>query len=511
MKAKNDQASIEERKWPPLVGDYIVGNPKAAIAVMTCGSYDLPKRVVELRGNKVAIAGFCETENEGLAKIVQNVVSNPNIRYIIVCGERVRGHEPGQTIEALHSNGTDEKHAVIGSKGTIPTLLPTYFRGVDPSKYVKRFQQQIISVVDMTDVTSIEVLESRIDELAADRRSIPFNDEPIYPPQPKIAHDWRKAISSYLRKTGGPNGKSRDSLGSMFAFVGSDLSVYDLCGVKVGGQRGEYPTVMAGTIFYVKDKIVTDAKTGNFDKKIAAELIHTQDEYSVRYKIPVMVHVVGQTTNAIERYLLFVADHTDSPVVIDSSSMDVRIHGISLAKDIGIEDRAIYNSVITANSEERKKLEEIGGTKYAICLSFEESAEESVNKTKEILNFFGKVIEKPIIDPGVPKLGRGALSALERAWILKNRFGLPTAIGIHNLHSDLRNLSDIRFDFDYTLPTLFGVDINLYGPIKNTKNVLPLAAGAEATVADDSLKVLGVLPRQPHPYYNLFDEEGSVR
>jgi tetrahydromethanopterin S-methyltransferase subunit H len=296
----------------------------------------------------------------------------------------------------------------------------------------------------------------------------------------------------------------------MFTYVGSDLSVYDLCGVKVGGQRGEYPTVMAGTIFYARDKIVTDAGTGTFNKKVAAELIHNQDELSIRYKIPVMVHVVGQTSEAMERYLLFTVDHTDSPVVIDSSSVDVRIHGISVAKDIGIEDRAVYNSVITANADERKKLEEIGGAKYAICLSYEESAEESVNKVKGVLNFFGSVIEKPIIDPGVPKLGRGASSALERAWILKNRLGLPTAIGIHNLHSDLKNLNGISFGFDYALPTLFGVDINLYGPLKNAKNILPLVAGAEATVADESLKVFGVLPRQPHPYYNLFNEEGSI-
>jgi len=509
MTDKNGHTSNEALKWPPLAGDYIVGNPKAAIAVMTCGSYDLPKRIIELKRNKVAIAGFCETENEGLAKIVQNIVSNPNIRHIIVCGERVKGHEPGQTVIALHLGGIDEKHAVTNSKGTIPTLLPTYFRGDDPSKYVKRFQQQIISVLDMADVTSVEAIGSRIDELSTDK-STPFQMEPIYPPQPKVAHDWRKAVSTYIQKTSENATRNRSVLGSMYTYFGSNLLVYDLCGVKVGGQRGEYPTVMAGTIFYVKDKIVTDAKTGAFDKKVAAELIHKQDELSLRYSIPAMVHIVGQTPDAVERYLLFTVDHTDSPIVIDSSLMDVRVHGISLAKDIGIEDRAIYNSIITVNTEEREKLKEIGGAKYAICLPYEESAEESVKKVKEVLSFYGKVVEKPIIDPGVPKLGGGALSALERAWILKNRLGLPTAIGIHNLHSNLRKPSDINFDFDYTLPTLFGIDINLYGPIKNAQRVFPFIAGAEVTVADESLKILGVLPRPPHPYYNLFNEEGSI-
>jgi tetrahydromethanopterin S-methyltransferase subunit H len=125
-----------------------------------------------------------------------------------------------------------------------------------------------------------------------------------------------------------------------------------------------------------------------------------------------------------------------------------------------------------------------------------------------MLAYFGENIEKPIIDPGVPKLGRGALSALERAWVLKNTLGLPTAIGIHNLHSGLRSPNNISFDFDYTLPTLFGIDMNLYGPIKNAERVFPLVAGAVVTVADESQKILGVLPRKPHPYYSMFDKEG---
>ncbi|WXG45331.1 MAG: hypothetical protein WED05_01185 [Candidatus Atabeyarchaeum deiterrae] len=507
MKEKQVHNTKKATRWPPLPGDYVVSNPGAKIAVMTCGSYDLPGKVIKTRADRVAIAGFCETENEGLAKIIQNIISNPEIRYVVVCGQRVKGHEPGQTFKALHSNGIDDKYTVIGSQGTIPTLLPTYFRGANPSEYVKRFQQQIASVEDLSDETSLEKIGVKIDELFARSDLKPLEMEPIYPPERKEIYDWKRAISAFVKRTEVDKRRLRNALGSMFTFTGTELQVYDLCGVKLGGYRGQYPTVMAGTIFYTKDKIVSDVKTGTFDRRVAAELIHKQDELSLHYSIPVMVHIVGQTVEAIEQYLLFAVDQTDSPIIVDSSFAEARIHGLRLAKDIGIEDRTIYNSIITKSDKERGSLKEIGGVKYAICLSYAESAEESDKKTSETLSFFKNIVEKPIIDPGVPRLGGGALSALEQAWILKNQFGFPTAIGIHNLHSSVKNHDDIRFDFDYTLPTIFGIDLNLYGPIKNAENIFPDVAGAEAAIADEALKTMGVLPRPPHPYYRLLGEE----
>ena len=56
--------------------------------------------------------------------------------------------------------------------------------------------------------------------------------------------------------------------------------VFDLGGVKFGGQPGEYPTVLAGTIFYGGHKIISDEKAGVFDKDAAEERIKTMEEMS---------------------------------------------------------------------------------------------------------------------------------------------------------------------------------------------------------------------------------------
>ena len=60
----------------------------------------------------------------------------------------------------------------------------------------------------------------------------------------------------------------------MFRFDKEQL-VVDVAGMKMGGQPGEYPTVLAGTIFYGGHNIISDEKTGVFDKDAAEERIKT--------------------------------------------------------------------------------------------------------------------------------------------------------------------------------------------------------------------------------------------
>lgn len=48
--------------------------------------------------------------------------------------------------------------------------------------------------------------------------------------------------------------------------------------MKIGGQPGQLPTVMIGSIFYHKHRIVKDEKTGEFDKAKAEELLQVLDK-----------------------------------------------------------------------------------------------------------------------------------------------------------------------------------------------------------------------------------------
>ncbi len=70
----------------------------------------------------MAIVGALSTENLGIEHMVRNVVSNPAIRYLVLCGRDSRGHRAGQAILALKEGGVDEAARIVGAKGPRPVL-----------------------------------------------------------------------------------------------------------------------------------------------------------------------------------------------------------------------------------------------------------------------------------------------------------------------------------------------------------------------------------------------------
>jgi len=83
------------------------------------------------------LAGFLQTENIGIEKIVCNVVANPNIRYIILCGVESAGHRPGQTFEAFIRNGVDDKRRIVGAESLTPYLYNISLESIE------RFRKQV--------------------------------------------------------------------------------------------------------------------------------------------------------------------------------------------------------------------------------------------------------------------------------------------------------------------------------------------------------------------------------
>jgi tetrahydromethanopterin S-methyltransferase subunit A len=151
-----------EDPWPPVRGDYQVGSPKCGVAVVTLASPLFPQ--------KAAICGQCKTENLGVEKIVANVISNCNIRFLILCGVESKGHLPGNTILALHRNGIDEQGRIIGSNGAIPFIQNL------PPEAIQRFQQQVelIDCIGIEDIVQIEELISRYSRLCEPYPAKPF-------------------------------------------------------------------------------------------------------------------------------------------------------------------------------------------------------------------------------------------------------------------------------------------------------------------------------------------------
>lgn len=157
-------AEPESREgWPPLPGDYKVLRFQAPVAVCTLNSDDLVAQLASAHPPGVAIVGSLHTENLGIEHVIRNVLPNPNIRFLIVCGEDTRkaiGHLPGQSLVSLMREGLDEQRRIRGAAGKRPVIKNV---GDDA---VEVFRHRI-EVIDLVGETNVEVIVQRIAEAEA--------------------------------------------------------------------------------------------------------------------------------------------------------------------------------------------------------------------------------------------------------------------------------------------------------------------------------------------------------
>ena len=137
----------------------------------------------------------------------------------------------------------------------------------------------------------------------------------------------------------------------MFIFKAKQ-SVFEIAGVKIGGQPGQLPTVMVGSIFYHGDKKVTNEKTGVFDKRQAEKILKNEEELSIKTGNPRIVDVCASWPEAIPKYIDFVANSITGPFSIDGTTAEVRIAGLKYVTETGLADRVVYNSISPHTKDE---------------------------------------------------------------------------------------------------------------------------------------------------------------
>ncbi len=149
-------------EYYPWGGEFTTGPSTGCVAVVLLNIEYAPP-------SDVAIYGRLKTENIGIEKVVANVISNPHIRYVVVCGEEIRGHRSGASLLALHRHGIDEHHRIIQAPGAIP-----YIENIT-QEAINRFREQI-ETVDCVGVVDPGRLSEQIVELH--QRAPPLFGEP---------------------------------------------------------------------------------------------------------------------------------------------------------------------------------------------------------------------------------------------------------------------------------------------------------------------------------------------
>lgn len=302
----------------------------------------------------------------------------------------------------------------------------------------------------------------------------------------------------------------------MFTFKTAQ-KIYQIGSLRIGGQPGQLPTVMVGSIFYHKDKTVTDAKTGEFDRNKAEEILNAERAISIRTGNPRIVDVCASWAQAFPREIDFVAKMTDEPFTIDGTTAEVRIAGAKYVKEVGVCDRVVYNSITPETREDEISAIKEAGIKAAILLALNTQNPTIAGRLAVIEKLVEKAgaagIEKMLIDTTVLDIPDPG-PAGKTAFLVKEKWGFPCGCGAHNavdmwhkrrgLESDVYLTSSVVAN---VLPIVMGANFMLYGPVENaTKMYLPVAV-TDAYVAYTMMQEHNVRPLiNTHPIFRVFSK-----
>jgi tetrahydromethanopterin S-methyltransferase subunit H len=299
----------------------------------------------------------------------------------------------------------------------------------------------------------------------------------------------------------------------MFKFE-KEQKVFDISGITIGGQPGQHPTVMIGSIFYHGHKIVTDEKKGEFNQEKAVKLLEKEKEIGEKTGNPRIVDVCCSWPQAFNKFIEFIADTIDGPFTIDGTTAEVRMAGAKYISEVGLSDRIIYNSISPEIKEDEIAMIKDAKIKSAILLTFNRENPTILGKLEvldTLLNSAQKAeIENILVDVAVLDLpDPGPIG--KAAYLVKERYGLPVGAGTHNAVARWKERGTLESE-QYQLacsvanvfPLAMGADFMLYGPVRDASIAYFYTALADAYVAFSMIQEFRLRPKEGHPLYKIF-------
>jgi tetrahydromethanopterin S-methyltransferase subunit H len=293
-------------------------------------------------------------------------------------------------------------------------------------------------------------------------------------------------------------------------------NVYEIGRVKVGGQPGELPTFLIGSIFWLGQKMVQDANKGIFDAKVAEQIINTMQTQSDITGVPFGLDVVGTTDEAFGKYIDFVAKHCEAPIMLDAMSPKTRMAAATMAKKMGLSDRCFYNSVYKGVTDaELANLKE-SGIKMSIVLADDPkdtTLEGKMKVIEEALALANKGgITKPLIDTAIPAYAPDMGTAVRTIPIMKEKYGHPVGLGSGNVVTTMGWVkANIAKEFRKGCVTatnaimqVQGANWLMIGPAEQAEWVFPAVAVTDTYIASAAADLETRPLEETHPIYKMF-------
>jgi tetrahydromethanopterin S-methyltransferase subunit H len=274
----------------------------------------------------------------------------------------------------------------------------------------------------------------------------------------------------------------------MFTFT-REQKIFDISGIKIGGQPGENPPFLIASMFHNKDRILVD-RNGNFDRGKAKELIKKQEELSSSTGIPGMVAMVANTPEEAQIYIDFFLETTDMPFGIDMWVAEKRAKATEYISKLGLQDKFLYNSITPWDKDIKgqvNKLKDLG-IKHVVVQAFDDADQSPAGRLKSlesILSQGADSFETVIVDTSVMNLPATSFSLVANR-LIKEKLGLPCGGAYSNgthMWKDAKSLWGLdgfkAMDaLAQGMASVLWSDFNFYGPIVTAPRIFPAVATA---------------------------------
>ena len=294
----------------------------------------------------------------------------------------------------------------------------------------------------------------------------------------------------------------------MFSFT-KKQEIFDINGVKIGGQPGEIPTVLfVGLFSKGKPDLITS------EKKLQKIF-----ELSEQLGNPVIPDFFIKKEEYIEIVINFIEKSIPKniPFSIDIIDPVIKTKVLELLKVKKLLSRTIYNSIHVGITEEEFNSLKNNKPNMIIIVAFNpkdknpdgklEVLENGANLTNDgLLNIAKKIgIKKILLDTAALAPGDNSGAAIASIPIFKEEYGLPTGCSIHNVVEKSKWLDNYKnsrkiVDFSSNINiSAFGGDFTIIGPLENAEFVLPIIAWEDILISEYSEKYFGIKPYKTHP------------
>jgi len=298
----------------------------------------------------------------------------------------------------------------------------------------------------------------------------------------------------------------------MFSFT-KEQKIFEISGIKIGGQPGSYPTVLFGGLFF----------TGEPDFISADEQLKVMLNLSKKIGNPGIPDFFIQKEQYIEKILNFIEKKIpkNHPFSIDIIDPDLKIKTLKYLDEKNLLSRTIYNSIHIGITDKESDALKIYTPEMAITVAFNPKDKSPDGKIEVLqnganlidtglLDLINKIgIKKILVDTAAMAPGDYSGAAIAAIPVIKEELGLPTGCAIHNVVEKSKWLNDFKFakkqvdaSSNINIP-MFGGDFAIYGPINNSNIVFPIIAWQDILISEYVENYFGISPDDSHPRRKL--------